>query len=248
MFGIDDAIVAAVGGSVVSGLFNSASASDNRYFQAKQRSTAYQTAVEDLKKAGLNPMLAYGNGPAPTPSGSTAAPVSFGDMGYSSAKDAKVKTETAKLLEEQQKTEQEKQRQARAEAAAKESEVALNQIRGNQMYQQIDKEQLNIDALQQQVPYASANAAADHLARLATLKKMEQETNHIIQEAATGKATEEHIRKLIEMIDLEMPALKNASAYAKLKSGNPSLAIEAAKELGGIVKDFLPKVIIKGKN
>jgi len=38
-------------------------------FQERMRSTQYQTAVEDMKNAGLNPMLAYSQGGAGTPTG-----------------------------------------------------------------------------------------------------------------------------------------------------------------------------------
>jgi hypothetical protein len=38
-------------------------------FQERMRATQYQTAVEDMKSAGLNPMLAYSQGGAGTPSG-----------------------------------------------------------------------------------------------------------------------------------------------------------------------------------
>jgi len=38
-------------------------------FQERMRQTQYQTAVEDMKKSGLNPMLAYSQGGAGTPTG-----------------------------------------------------------------------------------------------------------------------------------------------------------------------------------
>jgi hypothetical protein len=49
--------------------FNAAQAQLNRDFQADQSATSYQRATKDMQAAGLNPMLAYSQGGASTPSG-----------------------------------------------------------------------------------------------------------------------------------------------------------------------------------
>lgn len=79
MFGIDDAIIGAVGGSLVSGLLNNSAAegrqADAQAFSAEQYASRYQTTVKDMQAAGLNPALAYGgiSGSAPTSSAASSS-------------------------------------------------------------------------------------------------------------------------------------------------------------------------------
>lgn len=53
--------------------FNAAEAQKNRDWQERMANTEIQRRMEDLKKSGLNPVLAVSQGGASSPSGSTAS-------------------------------------------------------------------------------------------------------------------------------------------------------------------------------
>ena len=78
-------------------------------FQERMSGSAYQRAVEDMKLAGLNPMLAYSMGGASTPQGARAQMMNALGAAVSSAMQARRLSADLKLMHEQRVTQQKTQ-------------------------------------------------------------------------------------------------------------------------------------------
>lgn len=69
---------ATIGATLLEGKFARDQARKQRRFQEDMSNTAYQRAMEDMRKAGLNPILAGKLGGASTPTGAMASTPDFG--------------------------------------------------------------------------------------------------------------------------------------------------------------------------
>lgn len=77
-----------IGGGIASAVMAKREAKRNRRFQERMSNTQYQRAMADMRKAGLNPILAYKQGGAGTPSGSAASMPNLSDIGTKSVTSA----------------------------------------------------------------------------------------------------------------------------------------------------------------
>ena len=69
---------ASIAGGVLGNRAAAGQASDARDFTADQYARRYRITMDDMRSAGLNPMLAYSQGPGTSPSGAMAAQGDFG--------------------------------------------------------------------------------------------------------------------------------------------------------------------------
>ena len=107
---------AAIGaaGSITGSALSYKIAKENREWQERMSNTAYQRSMKDMRLAGLNPMLAYSQGPAGTPGGA----VSTVDDPTASARDALRQVQEAKTRKADRELAEEKLGTERAQQGA----------------------------------------------------------------------------------------------------------------------------------
>ena len=119
-------IIPSVAGSLVSGLLSNKGASDQNAaniaisqrqmdFQERMSSTAYQRSMADMRKAGLNPILAYKTGGASSPGGAGIPSVNEMTGLADQVGAATGKSLQAMLLKDQAKNTRQQTQKSRAE-------------------------------------------------------------------------------------------------------------------------------------
>lgn len=122
-----DPALALGGASLLGGIWSNAQnlgeGKRARQFSEKMAGSAYQRAVMDMKLAGLNPALAYGQGPAATPGASMGSADNAVAGAVSTALQARGQTKSLQLMDEQIAKTREETKGARADARVKSLEA-----------------------------------------------------------------------------------------------------------------------------
>lgn len=216
--------------------FNAAQSQAQMDFQERMRNTQWQAGVKDMEAAGLNPMLAYSQGGAASPSGAQASGV---QAGYENP--MTVGLSAAAGLASVEKVRQEA-RLTRAEADIREADVPYAPRSSEERFRTLVNE-ADIRAWQQET-IRKLNSGTYSGAEPFVIQRFKAETDRIIQQASDAKTSADWNAVRAGLDRLDVPRGLAYSAWYQSPVGKESpaidLGIRGLSSAAGAVRSLRP--------
>jgi len=138
---------ASVAGQWMANQGNIKAAREQMRFQERMSNTAYQRSVRDMKRAGINPMLAYMQGGASSPGGAMPRIEDYLGPGVSSALHARRLKSELGLIEQQRETSKDQGTNQKAQAALSQVQQGESSARALMLSEQALKTRFETEAI-----------------------------------------------------------------------------------------------------
>lgn len=163
---------------------------ENRDWQEKMSNTAYQRGTRDMKKAGINPMVAFMQGGASTPS-SSAAQVAAGEEGEMLNRAAESAMAVARL-ENDLKVQDSQVKKNEADSLAAEASRRLSLQSAKESAARTKKTKMDEHAIAASIP-------GQHISNETALERLQQiksQSGSVAAQAEAAKVTAEYDKTL----------------------------------------------------